>query len=244
MATVSKSPAVPILAQEIPPLENGDHLSRDEFERRYQSMPELKKAELIEGVTFVASPVRVIHHGRPHAHLIYWLVGYESVVPGVIAADNATVRLDSRNEPQPDVTLYIDPTKGGQVRISSDGYIKNAPELVAEVASSSVSIDAKIKLEVYRRAGVREYVLWRVRDNEIDWFVLNDGQYERLPQDASGFYRSQVFPGLWLDPAALIRGDIPAVREALGQGLATPEHQAFVERLQAVPNSTESANAQ
>jgi Uma2 family endonuclease len=127
--------------------------------------------------------------------------------------------------------LFIDPACGGQVRISADGIIEGAPELVAEVASSSVSYDLHAKLHIYRRNGVREYIVWRVLDQEIDWFVLRDGQYERMPVDAQGLLRSEVCPGLWLNPAALVRGDLATVLTIVQQGLASPEHAAFVTRL-------------
>jgi Uma2 family endonuclease len=215
----------------VPPLENGDVLTRAEFERRYEAMPHLKKAELIEGVVYVPSPARHSYHGHQHAHLISWLGHYEAHTPGVEASGNATVRLDLDNEPQPDVLLFIDPACGGQACIDADGYIEGAPELVAEVAASSASYDLHAKLRVYRRNGVREYIVWRVLDREIDWFVLRAGQYERLSLDAEGLYRSEVFPGLWLDPAALLRGDLATVLAVVHRGLASPEHAAFVSRL-------------
>jgi len=212
-------------------LENGDRLTRAEFERRYDAMPHLKKAELIEGVVYVPSPVRHRQHGSPHAHLIGWLFQYAANTPGVEIGDNSSVRLDLDNEPQPDALLFIDPACGGQVRISTDGIIEGAPELVAEVASSSVSYDLHAKLHVYRRNGVLEYMVWRVLEREIDWFVLRAGQYERLPVDGQGLLRSQVFAGLWLDPAALIRSDLATVLTIVQHGLANPEHEAFVNRL-------------
>jgi Uma2 family endonuclease len=228
-----------VLAHDVvPPLENGDKLTRAEFERRYEAMPHLKKAELIEGVVYVPSPVRHRFHGRQHIHLASWLGHYEAGTPGVEASDNSTVRLDLDNEPQPDVLLFIDPACGGQALIDADGYIDGAPELVAEVASSSASYDLHAKLRVYRRNGVREYIVWRVLEQEIDWFVLRAGQYERLPLDAEGLLRSEVFPGLWLDPAALLRGDLATVFAVIQRGLATPEHSAFATRLRTLSPTT------
>ena len=215
----------------IPPLENGDVLTRAEFERRYEAMLHLKKAELIEGVVYVPSPVRHRYHGHQHTHLVSWLGYYEAHTPGVEASDNVTVRLDLDNEPQPDALLFIDPACGGRALIDAEGYIEGAPELVAEVASSSVSYDLHAKLRVYRRNGVREYIVWRVLDQALDWFVLRAGQYERLALDVDGLYRSEVFPGLWLDPAALLRGDLATVLAVVQRGLASPEHAAFVTRL-------------
>jgi Uma2 family endonuclease len=216
----------------IPPLEPGDHLTREEFERRYDAMPHLKKAELIEGVVYMPSPVRWNNHAGPHFNLITWLGVYGANTPGVGGGDNGTVRLDLDNEPQPDVALIIEPSCGGQVQLSADDYVEGAPELVAEVAASSASIDLNTKLRVYRRNNVREYIVWRVLDRAVDWFVLRQGQYERLPLSPDGLYRSEVFPGLWLDPAALNRADLAAVLQVVLQGVASPEHAAFVAQLQ------------
>jgi hypothetical protein len=70
-----------------------------------------------------------------------------------------------------------------------------------------------------------------VWDEAVDWFVLRGGRFEPLPL-AEGIYRSEVLPGLWLDPAAVVRGDLARVLQVLQQGLASPEHAAFVARLQ------------
>jgi Uma2 family endonuclease len=215
----------------VPPLEPGDRLTRAEFERRYSAMPHLKKAELIEGVVYMPSPVRLKRHSNPHAHLVAWLALYESYTPGVIVGDNSTARLDLDNEPQPDALLMIAPECGGQARISEDDYVEGAPELVAEVASSSASFDRHTKLHVYRRNGVLEYLLWRTLDKDFDWFVLYEGEYKRIPPDADGIVRSHIFPGLWLDVPALLRGDLAAVLSVLQRGLATSEHADFVKRL-------------
>jgi Uma2 family endonuclease len=214
-----------------PELEAGDRLTRTEFERRYLAMPEGKKAELLEGVVYMPSPVRIRRHGEPHAHLIAWLVLYKAATSDVVVADNASTRLDLDNEPQPDAILFLDQLKGGHARISPDDHVEGAPELVAEIASSSVSYDLDVKFRVYRRSGVREYIVWRVLDREVDWFVLRDGEYEPMSVDEAGLFRSEVFPGLWLDPAALVRGDINAVVAALNRGLASTEHARFLTRL-------------
>jgi hypothetical protein len=235
MTTPTINPPVAVLVPPIPgvpPLENGDRLTRDEFERRYAAMPHIKKAELIEGVVFMPSPVGILRHGSPHFALNGWLFVYRSNTPGVRGADNATIRLDLENEPQPDNLLLIEPDRGGQARYSAEGYVEGAPELVGEISASSVSIDLNAKLRAYERNGVREYVVWRVRDQAIDWFVSRSGQFERLAADDAGVLKSEVFPGLWLDAAAMIRGDLAAVLTVLQQGIADPAHAAFVAKLQ------------
>jgi Uma2 family endonuclease len=215
----------------IPPLESGDRLTRDEFERRYEAMPHLKKAELIEGVVYLASPVRYKYHGNQHYHLLNWLGHYEAGTPGVGGGDNCTVRLDLLNEPQPDCVFFIQPDYGGQVTFDQDGYISGAPDLCAEVAASSASYDLHDKLEVYRRHGVREYLVCRVFDQKIDWFVLRGDRYELIPTQPDGSLRSIIFPGLWLNPAALLRGDLAAVLALVQEGLNSPEHAEFTASL-------------
>lgn len=216
----------------LPPLQSGDRLTRDEFERRYGAMPGLKKAELIDGVVYMPSPVSLENHGEPHGQVMTILGTFYFATPGVRMGDNSTLRLAPKSEPQPDGCLLIRPELGGQARIDADGYIAGGPELVAEVAASSASYDLHDKLDAYRQSGVKEYVVWRVYDRAIDWFVLREDRYEALALSLDGLYRSEVFPGLWLDPAALLRGDLAGVLQALQQGLASPEHAAFVSELE------------
>lgn len=215
----------------IPPLEQGDRLTRVEFERRYEAMRNLKKAELIEGRVYMPSPVKP-PHGRPHARMTGWLLTYEAATPGVASSTNTTIRFDEDNEPQPDVLLAIEPSYGGQSHLDEDGYLSGSPELLVEIASSTVSYDLQDKLHVYRRHGVREYLVWRVRDAEIDWFQLIEGSYAPLPRDASGIVKGVVFPGLWLDAAAMLKGDLARVFAVLQEGTASPEHKSFVAALQ------------
>src|SRR5579871_4344504 len=144
-ATTTTPPEVPV-----PPLAAGQRLTRAEFERRYDTMPDLKKAELIEGVVVIMpSPVRVFHHGVPHVRLVTWLGTYAAHTPGVQAMDNGTVRLDETNEPQPDATLFIE--RGGQTRVAADDSLEGAPELVAEVSASRLPQDTGPRREAYRR---------------------------------------------------------------------------------------------
>ncbi|GAB4159601.1 MAG: Uma2 family endonuclease [Cyanobacteria bacterium J069] len=217
----------------LPPLETGDHLSRAEFERRYEAMPYLKKAELIEGVVYVPAALRFKSHAKPHGWLITWLGTYEMATPGVEMGDNPTVRLDLDNDPQPDIVLLIDPAAGGQSRISEDDYIEGAPELIVEIAASSASIDLHTKKQVYRRNGVQEYVVWQSLDNKLDWFWLNEGEYVALSPDADGMIRSRMFPGFWLDVVALCAGNMTQVMQRLQVGIQSPAHAEFVQQLAA-----------
>lgn len=215
-------------ASDSPILQNGDHLSQPEFHRRYELTPEDFRAELIEGVVYVSSPVRTRHHGRPLAHVLAWLGQYSAATPGVDVATDATVILDLDNELQPDAFLRIEPEKGGRSAINDDGYLVGPPELVVEVAASSVSIDVHRKRRAYRRAGVREYLVWRTADRAVDWWVLRGGAFVRLAVDDAGVMCSEVFPGLCLDARALIDGDLAKVLATLRERLDKGEGEGDV----------------
>jgi len=218
----------PAHSMPIPPLESGDRLTRAEFERRYEATPEKFKAELIEGMAYVASSVRVFH-GTPHAALVGWLTVYWAATPGVSAADNTTIRLDLDNEPQPDALLRIE--VGGTSTVSEDGYVEGAPELVAEIATSSASIDLGAKQNAYRRNRVQEYLVWQTFENRFSWFRLQAEAFVLVAPDADGMIRSTVFPGLWLNVSALLEGRMMEVLNGMQAGIADPAHQAFVQEL-------------
>jgi Uma2 family endonuclease len=226
----------PFSTQKLPTLESGDRLSRVEFERRYAAMPEQTKAELIEGVVYVASPVRVRKHGNPHSRIITWLGTYEAATPGVMVCDNATVRLDLDNEPQPDALLRIEEEWGGQSRISEDDYIEGAPELIVEIAASSASYDLHDKLQAYRRNGVREYLVCLVQEQQFHWYLLQEGEYRLQTPDNTGMLQSQVFPGLQLAIDALLAGDMQRVLATVQEGINSEAHQEFVKRLRRSEN--------
>jgi Uma2 family endonuclease len=215
----------------LPPLENGDRLNRHEFERRYNALPYIKKAELIEGVVYMAAALRFRSHAEPHSHLLIWLGNYKVATSGVALGIEPTVRLDLDNEPQPDAVLLIDEKAGGRSRLSEDDYVEGAPELVAEIAASSAAIDLGDKKRAYRRNGIQEYIVWQVFEQKLDWFYLKEGEYVPLPADVNGVIRSRVFPGLWLAIEDLLAGNIPQVLAVLQEGLASPEHEVFVKQL-------------
>jgi Putative restriction endonuclease len=233
MASVlSTSPTPETKRQNVPPLGNGDRLTRDEFERRYRATPKVNKAELIEGVVYMPSPVRHGSHSKPHSILNAWIVHYAAKTPGLDGfGDNGTVRLDNDNEPQPDLYLMLPVRLGGQAKIDPDDYISGAPALVCEISGSSVSIDLHLKKTAYRRNGVQEYLVWRTEDSAIDWFSLVAGDFIPIAPESDGTLRSRVFPGLWLNPASVISADLPAVFALLDRSTSLPEHADFVKRL-------------
>jgi Uma2 family endonuclease len=217
-----------------PPLRDGDQLTSDEFMRRWEAMPDLKHAELIDGTVYMPSPVSS-PHSLFHFTLSYWLGAYEAHTPGCQGGMEGTWLMGERNVPQPDTTLRILPEKGGQSRDEGD-YTAGAPELIVEVAVSSRVRDLGIKLKLYERMGVQEYLVAVTEKAQLIWNVLTPSGYQPLAADADGIMRSGCFPGLWLDPAALWALDKVQINTVLQQGLATPEHAAFVARLAAVTN--------
>lgn len=203
----------------VPPLESGDRLTQPVFRERYSQHLEIAKAELVEGVVYVASPTTFERHGRQHGLLASWLGLFAAATNGdVEMAPETTVVLDDENEPRPDVLLRR--TASALSSLDENGYVIGPPELVAEVSATSVSFDMHQKLAAYRRNGVSEYLVWRVFDEQIDWFRLETGQYVRIDPGADGLMRSTVFPGLVLQPQAMLAGD--ATRVLATQLKSTP----------------------
>ncbi|MEA5476135.1 Uma2 family endonuclease [Pseudanabaena galeata UHCC 0370] len=203
-----------VIANSLPTLtilENGDRLNRVEFERRYTDS-NIKKAELIEGLVYVASPLRFTPHAEPHGRIIGWLIAYQAMASGLKVGIEPTVRLDADNEPQPDAVLF---RLGGNAQVDEDGYITGSPELIVEIAASTVSYDLHAKKRAYERNGVKEYIVWRTLDQQIDWFVLENGQYVELAPDAAGIIHSREFEGLRLNVSAILNGDISTVLKTL-----------------------------
>src|SRR5262245_17339810 len=207
--------------EKLPPLINGDRLDQKTVHARYEAMPSHVRAELIGGIVYRPSPLKP-PHGRTGPQTLGWLILYEAATPGVETYENTTSILDEQSEPQPDAFLIVSPALSGQMRLNEDGYLEGAPEFVAEIAYGSESIDLHGKKDDYERTGVKEYLVVALRQQRVHWFILRDGRYHNHPPGADGIYRSEVFPGLWLDPAALLRLDALRIKQVLDQGLATP----------------------
>ncbi len=210
------------------PLIAGQRLKRDEFLRRWEALPEVKHAELIGGVVYMPSPVSLAHSTHDSL-VITWLTNYAVRTPGCDAGSKGTW-LMLEDAPQPDADLRILPECGGQSWVEGL-YAAGAPELAAEVSLSSASYDLGPKMELYRIAGVREYVAVLLGERSVVWYRLVDGKYVPLQADADGLLRSVVFPGLWLDPAALLALNGVRIFDVLDLGLRSPEHQDFVQLL-------------
>lgn len=210
------------------PLVNGERLTREEFLRRWEELPNLKFAELLEGVVYVPSPVSV-SHGSHDGPAITWVTVYAGFTPGCEAGSNATW-LMLEDAPQPDAYLRILPEYGGQSK-EERGLGKGAPELVVEVGLSSAASDLGPKLRLYRAAGVQEYVNVLVEESRLIWRRLAGGDWSNIEPGEDGLLRSAVFPGLWLDPEAMLKKDVPRLLEVLQLGIQSAEHREFVAKL-------------
>ncbi|HTS24481.1 MAG TPA: Uma2 family endonuclease [Bryobacteraceae bacterium] len=212
-----------------PPLRDGDRLTSDEFMRRYEATPDLKHVELIDGIVYMPSPISH-QHGAFHSTMNAWLAIYAANTAGCRNSDAMTWIMGERDVPEPDLSLWILPDRGGQSRLEGD-YCAGAPELVVEVAVSSHARDLGVKLKSYERAGVREYVVAVVSESKLIWHVAQGGVFQTIEPDPDGILRSRCLPGLWLDPAALWRLDLAGTLAVLQQGIESPEHAAFTESL-------------
>ena len=213
-----------------PPLVAGQRLDQVTFHERYEAMPPETRAELVGGVVYMPSPLRD-SHGETDKDVSYWLGHYKRFTRGVRSPNNVTVKLGPKGESQPDTQLRIPAELGGQSHLDAGGYITGPPELIVEIGLSSRRFDLGPKKDDYERAGVLEYLFVGLAPNEIRWFVRRDGRFVELPPGPDGILRSEVFPGLWLDPRALFFEELDGVIAVLERGLATPEHAAFAARL-------------
>ncbi len=220
--TARKRPTSPVVAR-LPQLRPGDHLGLAEFDRRYARAPETWIAELIEGVVYMPSPVTDLH-SLPHADLGMWASVYAHHTPGVVALSNQSVRPGGDNEVQPDVLLRR--VSGGTSRRTEDGYIEGPPELVCEVSYTSASYDLHVKKALYERVGVHEYLVWRVEDEAIDWWALENGRYAPIAAMEDGVIESRVCPGLRLNVTAMLGRDGLSVLATLNAGIAAREAAA------------------
>ena len=214
-------------------LQNGDRMTRAEFHAAYERTPEDFQAELIEGIVYMASPLRR-NHGVHHVFLSMLMGIYEGKTPGVESGDNCSMFLSDDSEPQPDLFFRILPECGGQTRTTPDDYVEGAPELLLEIAISTRSLDLHAKRRMYQKYGVKEYLVFVPLQEMLFWFDL---QVDRELEPENGIVKSNQFPGLWLDVAALSLRNHDAAMAALQQGLASPEHAAFVERLASQRNA-------
>ena len=215
---------------DLPPLMNGDHLDQKTFHERYEAMPTDVRAELIGGIVYMSSPQKP-RHGRFHVKLTRWLDEYEDATLGVESYLNTTQVLAPDAEPQPDGCLLVLPEYGGQTWLDEDGYLAGAPEWLGEISDSTESIDLNAKKRDYESAGVREYMVVAVRTKQVFYFIRRGGKFKELAPDDDAIFRSKVFPGLWLDPDALLACNGKRLIAVLRKGLASPEHAAFVLKL-------------
>lgn len=228
---VLSAPKSPSVAE----LQSGDRMNRVEFHRLYENTPKHFKAELIGGTVYVASPLGLAHANR-HGHLGMLFAAYELNTPGTESGDNATVMLGDESEPQPDLLLRILPEFGGQSATDRDDYVKGAPELIAEIAHSSRSIDLHAKRDDYARNGVREYLVLSLKDEQLFWFDLATGR--ELTPGPDGIIRLQSFPGFWINVSALLQADYKKLMTSFQQGLDSAEHAEFIRRLASAKEKT------
>jgi Uma2 family endonuclease len=239
MSTATPSrPATSFRDLEIPSLNAGDHLDQKTFHRRYEAMPRSFRAELVKGVVIVPSPLGC-PHGEFHGRILAWLGWYSMSTPGTTFFDNTTTIIDKSNEFQPDAQLVILPEYGGR-GVQLGKYVQGAPQLVVEVAASSAAYDLFEKYDVYQQAGVQEYLVVLAEEAEVRWFARTQGKYEPLQADAAGVIRSVMFPGLWLDTAALFAEQPANLLTTLQAGLADAGHAAFVRQLAVQRQSSEA----
>lgn len=245
-AQVTKKPTREPDANGVPPLRDGDRMNAEEFLRRYAADPVVYSAELLQGVVHVTRwrefqngkeaivpPISAGGHATPDNHLQTVFGTYAANTSGVASHSAVTTILPSKTTGlEPDAMLRVLPECGGGADIGADNFVHGVPELLAEISFTSGARDFGKKFDAYQADGVPEYLVWRTAEQEVHWFALKRKKYVALQPHADGTLRSSAFPGLWLDVPALLAGDLAKVLATLQQGVASPEHAAFVAKLQ------------
>ncbi len=214
-------------------LENGARMDQPTFHALYKQTPEGFRAQLIGGTVYVMASPTSQRHGRPHARIVHWLSLYSDDTPGTDVLDNTTNVLGRESEPEPDACLLVQPEYGGQTAADKDDMLVGAPELIVEVANTTRAIDLGRKKADYEEAGVREYVVILAQEQAVVWFRRGPDEFTEMPAGANGVFRSELFPGLWLDPRGIFDPTTRRLTAATRKGLASPEHAAFVAGLAA-----------
>jgi Uma2 family endonuclease len=214
-------------------LENGARMNQPMFHALYKNTPEGFRAQLIGGIVYVMASPTSLRHGRPHARVVHWLGLYSDETPGTDVLDNTTNILGPESEPEPDACLLIQPEYGGRTTTDENEMLVGAPELVVEVANTTRAIDLGRKKADYQEAGVQEYVVVLAQEQSAVWFRHTADGFVDLAVGADGVFRSELFPGLWLDPRGIFDPTTRRLTTVSRKGLASPEHAAFIADLAA-----------
>jgi Uma2 family endonuclease len=212
-----------------PLLETGYHLTADEFHERYKLLLDEQHAELIEGIVYMASPISRLH-SLPDSTMNGFCMVYAAHTPETESSGSGTVRLDPKNEYEPDG--YLRKLIGCGTQIFDQHYLEGVPEFVFEISNTTVTMDLHEKYDVYQRNGVQEYLVWQVQEQRIELFILVGGKFEKAAPDVNGILRSKAFQGFWLDTRAMINGNNATALATLQLGIESAEHTEFVKRLQ------------
>jgi Uma2 family endonuclease len=213
----------------LPPLVHRERLDQPTFHARYSAMPPEFRAELVDGVVVIRERRVRARHGTTSAALVYALVRYEQYTPGVSVALRVSTILGDADELHPDVSVRL---RGGQCCVGEDDLLHGCPDLVCEIVDRETeSHDLIAKRSAYDRHGAREYLAVLVHAGRHISFVRRSAGLVEEEPAPDHLWRSRAFPGLWLDPVALLAGDLNRLAVVLEQGVATPAHAAFAAEL-------------
>ena len=223
------------------PFDNGDEMDQPTFHALYETTPEGFRAELIEGVVYFKMPVQ-LNHGRPQAKMATWISIYSAETPETDVGVAPTLKLGLTSEPEPDACLFLSPEGGGNCEIDEEDYLLGPPELVVEIANTTKATDLGRKKRDYERAGVKEYIVVMPSELKVIWFHRQKDRFVNLLPSSDGCIRSICFPGLWLKSDEVFSKSASAILRTLRLGLASPEHAAFVAKLNAMKAKKRTAS--
>ena len=222
-------------------LRDGERIPPDEFRRRCGVLEAVGvdfRVEYVNGVVRMMPPPNFAGHTHPIRVMQGLLSAYTRQTPGVIDYTESGVTLpveETSADVSPDLCLVVQPGRGGQMSVDDAGYFVGPPELVVEVANSSLSYDLGEKRDLYEAAGVQEYLVHATRERRLLMMRRDGDRFRTVMPDADGVLASRIFPGLVFDTAAIIADDIAAAEATLDRVMQSPEvaaaHQNLVASL-------------
>ena len=175
----------------------------------YALVPDRQKADLLDGVIYVASPDT--YHGDQYTNfLARLLAGFcEARDLGKVFGSRFAFRLSPHRCPEPDVAVVL----ASRLHLVDDHGMTGGPDVAVEVVSrDSRTRDYRDKRRIYEESGVSEYWLVDPIKGRADFLVLEAGKYQSAVLDDGSIFRSRVLPGFFLDGRWLFGEDLPKVQ--------------------------------
>ena len=176
----------------------------DEF---YARIPDGQKADLIDGVIYVASPDTRRNDVRASLLQTVLTVYAETKDLGETTGTRYAYRLSDTRAPEPDLA-FVGRERVAHVLTDREGV--GPPDVAVEIVSrDSRHRDYHDKFQLYQEAGVQEYWIIDPIQLRCSFYRLRQGEYGPVALEDGHLFRSEAVPGFWLDVHWLLGAQVP-----------------------------------